>query len=201
MIVIDNILVSEDVVDKQFVCDLNKCKGGCCEDGAAGAPLDKEEMAIIKDVYEKVKPYLTEDAIAEIEKKGFYVYDKEFEWVTPTLDSDNEICVYAVRGEKGIIKCAFEQAYNDKVIDWKKPISCHLYPIISKKGKHGDYERVNYEPREQMCSPGCALGEKLKVPVYQFLKEPIIRKYGEHFYKALDTIANGEWEEIKDFKE
>jgi hypothetical protein len=201
LIVIDNILISEDVVDKQFVCDLNKCKGGCCEDGAAGAPLDKEEMTIIKDVYEKVKPYLTKAAVAEIEKKGFYVYDKEFEWVTPTLDSDNEICVYAVRGEKGIIKCAFEQAYNDKVIDWKKPISCHLYPIISKKGKHGDYERVNYEPREQMCSPGCALGEKLKVPVYQFLKEPIIRKYGGDFYNALDTIAKGEWEEMKDFKE
>ena len=120
--------------------------------------------------------------------------------MTPTLDNDNEICVYGIRGEKGIIKCAFEQAYNDGVIPWKKPISCHLYPIIAKKGKHGDYERVNYEPREQMCSPACALGEKLKVSVYQFLKEPIIRKYGEHFYNALDTIAKGEWEEIN-FKE
>ncbi len=205
MIVIDNILVTEDVVDKQFVCDLGKCKGGCCEDGAAGAPLAKEELKIITDVYEKVKPYLTKNSIAEIEKKGFYVFDAEFEWVTPTVDNDNEICVYGIRGENGIIKCAFEQAYNDKVIDpitigWKKPISCHLYPIIAKKGKHGDYERVNYEPREQLCSPACALGEKLKVPVYQFLKEPLIRKYGEDFYTALDTIAKGEWEEI-DFKE
>jgi len=200
LIVIDNILITEDVVDKKFVCDLNKCKGGCCEDGAAGAPLDKEELKIITDLYEKVKPYLTKAAIAEIEKKGFYVYDKEFEWVTPTLDSDNEICVYGIREENGIIKCAFEQAFNEGVIPWKKPISCHLYPIIAKKGKHGDYERVNYEPREQMCSPACALGEKLKVPVYQFLKEPLIRKYGEDFYNALDTIAKGEWEEI-DFKE
>ena len=201
MIVIDNILITEDVVDKQFVCDLAKCKGGCCEDGAAGAPLDKEELAIIKDLYEKVKPYLTADAIAEIEKKGYYVYDKEYEWVTPTLDSDNEICVYGTRAENGLIKCAFEQAYNDGIIEWKKPISCHLYPIIAKKGKHGDYERVNYEPRDPMCNPACALGEKLKVPVYQFLKEPIIRKYGAEFYEALDTIAKGEWEEIKDFKE
>jgi len=188
-------------VDKQFVCDLGKCKGGCCEDGAAGAPLDKEELNLISGLYEKVKPYLTRDSIAEIERKGFYVYDKEFEWVTPTLDNDKEICVYGIRGDNGIIKCAFEQAYNDGIIPWKKPISCHLYPIIAKKGKHGDYERVNYEPREQMCSPACALGEKLKVPVYQFLKEPIIRKYGEEFYNALDTIAKGEWEEIKDFKE
>jgi hypothetical protein len=200
VIVIDNILVSEEVVDKQFVCDLGKCKGGCCEDGAAGAPLDREEMIIINEVFEKIKPYLTKDSIAEIEKKGRYVYDTEFEWVTPTLDSDNEICVYGNRGENGIINCAFEQAYFDKVIEWKKPISCHLYPIIAKKGKHGDYERVNYEPREQLCSPACALGEKMKVPVYQFLKEPIIRKYGNDFYEALDTIAKGEWEEI-DFKE
>jgi hypothetical protein len=205
VIVIDNILISEDVINKQFVCDLGKCKGGCCEDGAAGAPLTKEEMTIINNVFEKVKPYLTKDAVKEIEKKGRYVYDTEFEWVTPTLDSDNEICVYGIRGTDGIINCAFEQAYNDQVIDpiatgWKKPISCHLYPIVAKNGKHGDYERVNYEPREQMCSPGCALGEKLKVPVYQFLKEPLIKKYGEDFYEALDTIAKGEWEEI-DFKE
>ena len=200
VIVIDNILVSEDVVDKQFVCDLGKCKGGCCEDGAAGAPLDRDELKIVVDSFEKIKPYLTAASIAEIGRKGFYVFDAEFEWVTPTLDSDNEICVYGIRGQNGIIKCAFEQAYNDKVIDWKKPLSCHLYPIIAKKGKHGDYERVNYEPREQMCSPACALGEKLKVPVYQFLKEPLIRKYGEDFYEALDTIAKGEWEEI-DFKE
>jgi hypothetical protein len=200
VIVIDNILISEDVINKQFVCDLGKCKGGCCEDGAAGAPLSKEEMTIINNVFEKVKPYLTKDAVAEIEKKGRYVYDTEFEWVTPTLDSDNEICVYGIRGTSGIINCAFEQACNDKVIEWKKPTSCHLYPIVAKSGKHGDYERVNYEPREQLCSPGCALGEKLKVPVYQFLKEPLIRKYGEEFYEALDTIAKGEWEEI-DFKE
>ena len=196
MIVIDNILISEEIVEKRFVCDLSKCKGGCCEDGAAGAPLEKEEMGIINDVFEKVKAYLTADAIAEIGKKGKYVYDTEFEWVTPTLDSDNEICVYGSRDKNGIIKCAFEQAYNDGVIQWKKPISCHLYPMISKKGKHGDYERVNYEPRENLCSPACSLGEELKVPVYQFLKEPIIRKYGEEFYEALDTIAKGEWEEI-----
>lgn len=200
MIVIDNILVSEDIVDKKFVCDLGKCKGGCCEDGAAGAPLDKEELEIINDLYKKILPYLSKDSIREIEKKGKYVYNTEFEWVTPTLDTDHEICVYGIRGNDGIIKCAFEQAYLDGVTPWKKPISCHLYPVIVYKGKKEDYERVNYEPREQMCSPACLLGEKLKVPVYQFLKEPIIRKYGEAFYQALETIASGEWEEI-DFKE
>jgi len=189
VIVIDNILISDDVVEKQFVCDLGKCKGGCCEDGDAGAPLEKEELDIILQVYEKVKPYLTGSAMAEIEKKGKYVYDEEFGWVTPTLPSDNEICAYAYREPNGLIKCAFEQAWYDGVISWKKPISCHLYPIIARPGKQGDYERVNYSPREKMCNPACLLGEKLKIPVYQFLKEPLIRKFGEAFYEALDTVA------------
>jgi len=91
--------------------------------------------------------------------------------------------------KNGLIKCAFEQAYNEGKIFWKKPISCHLYPIIAYKGVHGDYERLNYEPREKLCSPGCALGEKLKVPVHAFLKEPLIRKYGEAFYEALDQAV------------
>ena len=189
MIVIDNILVSDEVIEKQFVCDLNKCKGGCCEEGDAGAPLDEEELDIVLQVYEKVKPYLTAAAVAEIERKGKYVYNKEFGWVTPTLGDDKEICVYGVRDEKGIIKCAFEQAYYDGIIPWKKPISCHLFPVIAHKGKNGNYNRVNYEPREKLCNPACALGKKLEVPTYEFLKEPLIRKYGKDFYAALDKAA------------
>ncbi len=196
MIVIDNILVSDDVVEKQFVCDLSKCKGGCCEDGDAGAPLDDKELNIVIEMYEKIKPYLTEASIKEVEKKGKYVYDREFGWVTPTLESDNEICVYGIREKNGMIKCAFEQAYYDGLIPWKKPISCHLYPVIAKKGKHGNYERVNYEPREKLCSPACTLGEKLKVRTYEFLKEPLIRKYGEEFYEALDKTAKEKFSEI-----
>jgi hypothetical protein len=189
VIVVENILISDDVVEKQFVCDLGKCKGGCCEEGDAGAPLEDEELDIIIDMYEKIKPYLSEAAIAEVERKGKYVYHKEFGWVTPTLGNDNEICVYGYRDEKGIIKCAFEQAYYDGVIPWKKPISCHLFPIIVKKGKHGDYERMNYEPREQLCKPACKLGAKLKVPVCRFLKEALVRKYGEEFYHTLEQVA------------
>jgi len=189
MIVIDNILVSDEVVNKQFVCDLNKCKGGCCEEGDAGAPLEDQELDTIIDVYEKVKPYLTAASIREIERKGKYVYHKEFGWVTPTLDNDREICVYGYRDQKGVIKCAFEQAYYDGIISWKKPISCHLFPVITQKGRHGNYERVNYEPREKLCNPACALGKKLEVPTYEFLKEALIRKYGEDFYNALDKAA------------
>ena len=196
MIVIDNILVSDDVVEKQFVCDLAKCKGGCCEEGDAGAPLEDAELDMILSVYEKVKPYLSEASIKEIEQKGNYVYHKEFGWVTPTLGDDSEICVYGLRDEKGIIKCAFEQAYYDGKTNWKKPISCHLFPVTTKKGKHSGYERVNYEPRQKLCNPACSLGKQLQVPVYEFLKEALIRKFGKEFYDLLDSIAMQREEKI-----
>jgi hypothetical protein len=189
VIVIDKVLVSDDVVEKQFVCDLAKCKGGCCEDGDAGAPLDNEELDIVLDVYEQVKPYLTETSLAEIGRKGKYVYHKEFGWVTPTLGNDSEICVYGIRGKDGVIKCAFEQAYYDGKTNWKKPISCHLFPIITKKSRNGTHEMMNYEPRERLCNPACGLGKKLQVPTYEFLKEAVIRKYGEEFYEALDAVG------------
>jgi hypothetical protein len=187
VIAIDNVLVSDTIMEAQFVCDLMKCKGGCCEDGDAGAPLEKEELAILNRIYETVKPYLTREGISWIEKHGRYLYDREFGWVTPTIEG--KMCVYGSRDENGIIKCGIEQAYRDGKTDFKKPISCHLYPITTKDGKIGDYERVNYEPRETLCKPACVLGKKLKVPVYQFLKEPLIRKYGEEFYSALEQIA------------
>ncbi len=186
MIVIDNKIISDDIAEAQFVCDLSKCKGGCCEEGDAGAPLTKEELDEVNTNYETIKPYMTLDAINYVEENGKYQYDEEFGWVTPTLPSDNEICVYAFREDNGLIKCAFEQAYNEGKIKWKKPISCHLYPIIAYPGRHGNYERLNYEPRKKLCSPGCKLGQHLKVPVYQFLKEPLIRKYGADFFEVLE---------------
>ena len=189
MIAIDNVLVSDEVIEKKFICDLSKCKGGCCEEGDAGAPLDENELDIIVEAYEKIKPYLTRSAISAIEKKGKYAYNREFGWVTPTLESENEICVYGKRDEKGIIQCAFEQAYYDGVISWKKPISCHLYPLIAQKGKKDGFDKVNYEPREKLCNPACQLGKKQQVPVYQFLKEAIVRRFGEQFYEALDKTA------------
>ena len=184
MIAIDNVLVSDDVVQAQFVCDLTKCKGGCCEDGDAGAPLEKAELKIIDDNFKAIKPYLSAEGASEIERQGRYVYDREFGWVTPTVNGS--ICAYGIRDKQGIIKCGIEQAYNDGKLNWKKPISCHLYPIRVSKSKQ--YEMVNYEPRETLCAPGCALGKKLKMPVYQFLKEPIIRKFGKDFFEALHQI-------------
>jgi len=185
VIAIDNILVSDLVVEEQFVCDLLKCKGGCCEDGDAGAPLENDEMDRLKEVYPAVKPYLTPEGSREIESRGYYNYDQEFGWVTPTIGG--KMCAYGFRDANGVIKCGIEQAYYDGKITWKKPISCHLYPIrISRTRTH---EVVNYEPRETMCKPACTLGKRLKVPAYSFLKEALIRKYGEDFYNALERAA------------
>jgi hypothetical protein len=187
MIVIDNKLISNELIDEQFVCDLNKCKGGCCVDGDAGAPLNKDELEEINNVYEAVLPYLDEENKRELERQGKYVYDKEFGWVTPTIAS--KICVYGITDKKGIVKCGIEQAYNDGKVKWKKPISCHLYPVRIKQSRDKKVDYVNYEPREDLCSAACTLGEKLKVPVYVFLKESLTRKYGPEFYEALEATA------------
>jgi len=187
MIAIDNVLISDEIVDEQFVCDLNKCKGGCCVDGDAGAPLNNDELERINEVYEAVLPYLDEENKNELKRQGKYVYDEEFGWVTPTIES--KICVYGITDDKGIVKCGIEQAYNDGKVKWKKPISCHLYPIRIKQSKNKQTEYVNYEPREDLCSAACTLGKKLKVPVYVFLKDAIIRKYGEEFYGTLEATA------------
>lgn len=193
MIAIDNVLVSDEVIEAQFVCDLHKCKGGCCEDGDAGAPLAKDEKKLLDKHFDVIKPYLTQEGMEAIEQTGKYVYDNEFGWVTPTVEG--KICAYGVRDGQGIIKCAIEQAYYDGKLPWKKPISCHLYPIKIVDAKH--YVYVNYEPREELCNPACALGKKLKMPVYKFLKEPLIRKFGMDFYQALEQVAIEHFDEAK----
>ena len=192
MIAIDNVLVSDDVVEAKFVCDLHKCKGGCCEDGDAGAPLEKEEKKVLDENFHVIKPYLTKEGLREIERQGRYLYDREFGWVTPTING--KMCAYGFKDRNGIIKCGIEQAYNDGKLGWKKPISCHLYPIRISKSKV--YTNVNYEPRDVLCSPGCALGKKLKVPVYEFLKEAIIRKFGPEFYDTLHQVAIEHYEAV-----
>ena len=187
MIAIDNILVSDEVVSEQFVCDLNKCKGGCCEDGDSGAPLTNEELGYLREFIEEVKSFLTPEGLKVLEKEGLYRYDQEFGWVTPTIAG--RMCAYGFRDQHGIIKCGIEQAYQDKKISWKKPISCHLFPVKITRSKRQDQEYVNYEPREELCKAACKMGKQLKVPVYVFLKEALIRKYGTGFYSALEATA------------
>lgn len=185
MIAIDNILVSDEVVEARFICDLAKCKGGCCEDGDAGAPLEKEELQQLEHNFDVIAPYLTKDGASEIKRQGKYIYDREFGWVTPTVDGG--LCAYGFRDAQGVIKCGIEAAYYDGKLAWKKPVSCHLFPIRIAQSKA--YTMVNYEPRETLCAPGCALGKKAKMPVYQFLQEAIERRFGTEFYETLHNIA------------
>ena len=187
MVAIDNILVSDPVLEEQFVCDLQACKGACCEDGDAGAPLEKDELQILNQIYEKVKPFLTKEGIEAISQQGKYQYDQEFGWVTPTIEG--KMCAYGHRDARGVITCGIEQSFQAGVQSWRKPISCHLFPIRTKKSRKKDMEFVNYEPRESLCDPACAFGKKLKVPVFVFLKDALVRKYGEDFFKTLEAAA------------
>ncbi|MDQ6903041.1 MAG: DUF3109 family protein [Bacteroidota bacterium] len=193
MISIGDVLISDQVVEEQFVCDLIKCKGGCCVDGDAGAPLVDSELRELNEAFQEVLPYLSNESVKELARQGNYIYDNEFGWVTPTVSSG--MCAYGITDAKGIVKCGIEQAYNDGKITWKKPLSCHLFPIRIKQSKSGKKDLVNYEPREDLCKAACTLGKKLKVPVYIFLKDALIRKYGNEFYDAL--CATAEYQQSK----
>ncbi len=188
MIQIDDKLISEDLFSEEFVCNLAKCKGICCVEGDAGAPLDEDETKILDEIYPKIKPYLRPEGIQAIEEQGTYTLDFEGDLVTPLVN--NAECAYVIFDEKGYTKCAIEKAYEDGVIDWQKPISCHLYPI--RITEYSNFSAINYHEWD-ICSDACTLGKELGVKVYQFLKKPLIRKYGEDFYQTLSEAAE-EWE-------
>lgn len=181
MIQIGNAVISSDVISKKFVCDLSACKGECCVAGESGAPLDEEELGILDDIYDKIEPYMTKEGKKAVKKYGKYLVDSDGDFVTPLVNGNQE-CAYTIF-ENGVAKCGIEKAWADGVIKFRKPISCHLYPIRIDKLKSG-LEAVNYHKWE-ICKDACALGKKLQVPVYQFLKEPLIRKYGRKWYQEL----------------
>jgi len=183
MLQIGNAIVSLDVIEKKFICDFGKCKGACCIEGDSGAPLDEDEKAILEEIYPQIKEYLSEKGIAEIEKQGTSVIDFEGDLVTPIIN-DKE-CVYTVF-ENGLALCGIEKAFLDGKISYRKPISCSLYPIRIEK--YPEFDAVNYD-KWSICAPARELGFKMGTPVYKFLKEPLIRKYGEDWYKELEYAA------------
>ncbi|MDY6025306.1 DUF3109 family protein [Bergeyella zoohelcum] len=188
MIQIEDKLISEDIFSEEFVCNISKCKGACCVEGDVGAPLDEEETHILEEIYPKVKPFLRAEGIAAIEAQGTWERDPfDNDFVTPMVE--NKECAYVIFDEQGITKCGIEKAYEEGAVDWIKPISCHLYPIRTKK--YSSFEAMNYD-QWSICSDACTLGKELKVPVYQFLKKPLIRKYSEEFYAQLSQVAE-EW--------
>lgn len=176
-------IVTDELFKSKFVCDLTRCKGACCVEGDDGAPLQQEEIKIMEEIFPKVKPYMTQEGIDIVEKDGVYHLDDEGEPVTNLMS--NEACVFVAFDTDGTAKCAIEKAYRDGEVHWKKPISCELFPIRAKK--YHSFTALNYEQID-ICKPGCVLGEKLNVPVYKFLKEPLVRAYGDDFYKSLEEI-------------
>ncbi|NRA11867.1 MAG: DUF3109 family protein [Crocinitomicaceae bacterium] len=176
-------VVSTQIFDRKFVCDLAACKGACCIEGDAGAPLTIEEVSIIEDDLEAIKPYMRKEGLKAVEEQGVFYMDQDNEPVT-TLVNGAE-CAFVYFDDQGITKCSIEQAHRDGKTDFKKPISCHLYPIRVKQ--FNEFKALNYD-KWDICSPACACGDELNVPVYKFLKEPLIRAFGAPFFEELEIV-------------
>ena len=189
MIQIDDKILSDLLIEKKFVCDLAKCKGICCVEGDSGAPLEDDEVEILENIYDKIKPYMRPEGIEAIEKQGKYVIDDDSEKVT-TLVNGAE-CAYVTFDDENIAWCAIEQAFNDKIIDFRKPISCYLYPVRTKK--FTELEAVNFDEWD-ICKSALKLGKKEDVLVYKFLQKPLIQKFGTEFYEQLDYFAQNKEE-------
>lgn len=185
MFQIGKTIVSEDIIKKDFVCNLSACKGACCIDGDAGAPLDEQEIQILNSVYPKVKPFLRPAGIDAIEQQGTYITTDFGEFETPLIDGAD--CAYVIFDDKNTALCAIEEAYNQGEISWKKPVSCHLYPIRIKE--YSEFSAVNYD-KWDICDDACSLGKELQVPIYKFVKEALIRKFGEDWYLELEKVAD-----------
>lgn len=176
-------VVSTQIFEKKFVCDLTACKGACCVEGDAGAPLTFEEVDLLEENLEGILPYMRQEGIDAVNKSGVFYIDEDNEPVT-TLVNGAE-CAFVYFDENRITKCAVEQAHKDGKSTFKKPISCHLYPI--RVQKFHDFETLNYN-EWAICKPACSCGEALNVPVFRFLKEPIVRAYGEEFFAELEVV-------------
>ena len=177
-------IVSEDIIEKDFVCNLSACKGACCIDGDAGAPLEEEETKILQAIYPKVKPFLRQEGIDVIEQQGGFIKGEDGEWETPLINGAD--CAYVIFDDNNVALCAIEEAYNQGEINFKKPVSCHLYPIRVKD--YSEFSAVNYH-KWQVCDDACTLGKSLQVPVYKFVKEALVRKFGVDWYTELEKVA------------
>jgi len=186
MVIIQNKLISEDIFKVQFLCNLSACKGACCWEGDYGAPLEPAEMETLDHIYEDLKPFLQATSINKIEEEGKYVYYDDIKTHGTTL-LENGACVY-MTFQNGVAKCGIEQAYNEGITDFKKPVSCHLYPIRVAKNETNGFEMLEYDEWE-ICKAACALGKKEQLPMFRFLKEGLIRKYGAEFYEELEAVS------------
>lgn len=188
MIQIDDTIISLDVFKEKFLCNLSGCHGECCIEGDAGAPLEDNEVAELEKVLPVIWDDLSPEAQAVIKKQGVSYVDCEGDLVTSIVNGKD--CVFTCYDKKGTCFCAIEKAYREGKVSFYKPVSCHLYPI--RVEKYAKFEAVNYH-RWDVCKAAVLLGQKENLPVYKFLKEPLIRKFGEEWYKELELAA----EELK----
>lgn len=182
MIQIGDKIVSRDLFENHFVCHLEMCRGFCCVYGDAGAPLEEKETLQLEDNIDKIIPFLREEGVKSVDEKGTWHYDDDGDRVTPLMGKDD--CAYSIL-DNGIARCAIETAYFSEAIDFRKPISCHLYPI--RMNKVGNHIALNYH-RWDVCNPARKLGKEYNMPVFRFLKEAIERAFGEDFYKEMEVV-------------
>jgi hypothetical protein len=183
MLQIDNTLISLDLITSHFTCNLKICRGACCVSGDSGAPLEQGEADVLDKIYPALKPFLREESQRTIEEQGTWVIDFEKDLVTP-LNNGKE-CAYTLF-ENGIARCAIETAFNRGVIDFRKPVSCYLYPVRIKKYTH--FDAVNYD-RWEICKAAIDLGNELNMPVYRFAEKSLVQQYGEEWFNQLETAS------------
>lgn len=179
MLIVDDCIISDHLADLCFACDLVQCKGACCVEGDCGAPLEKEEIPVLERIYPDVKPYMSDEGIDVVEREGVSGLDVDKLPCTPLVD--NRDCAYAVH-EDGMTLCAIEKAWRDGKCDFRKPISCHLYPV--RVENFGEFKAVNYHEWD-ICRCALVKGRSEGKPLYQYLKDPLVRRFGQEWYDEL----------------
>lgn len=180
MIIINNTIVSDKIADCCFCCDIRQCKGQCCVEGDAGAPLDESELPILEEILPDLLPYMTPEGIQSVTQQGVAVLDNAGELCTPLVNGRE--CAYTIWGDDGTAFCAIERAYLEGTINFQKPVSCHLYPI--RVDDFGEFIAVNYHEWD-ICHCAVDKGRNIGTPLYIYLKEPLIRRFGEAWYTDL----------------
>lgn len=176
-------IVSDEILEKEFICNLGACKGACCVNGDAGAPLEKEELKILEEIQPIMKKYLRGKGLEAIDRNGPYTTNEDGEHETTLINGED--CAYVIYDKNNIALCGIEEAYNQGEITFKKPVSCHLYPIRIRQ--YSEFAAVNYD-RWDICDDACSLGKEMKVPVFKFVKQALVRKFGQEWYDELEKI-------------
>ena len=180
MIIVDDCIISDNLADVRFCCDLAICKGACCVEGDCGAPLDEDEIPILQSILPEVQPYMSSKGIAAVQRDGVSCLDVEGQPCTTLVEGGE--CAFAVE-ENGLTLCAIEKAWRDGKIDFQKPISCHLYPVRIED--FGEFKALNYHEWD-ICRCAVAKGREEGIPLYRYLREPLIRRFGQQWYEELE---------------